>query len=227
MLMAAWSGADCALAIVAVARHHMQAAATRLRNSEPRVIVRTVSNSSAVPFSRTPARFYRSRANALTGWLHRGGNRNPLNSLARSFASSDGARLASVVVVFRSISIAALCAIACSLWRSCSYASLASATRGGAGRGVDQCHGNRIQTEGLGARGGRTCDLRESRRSTSLRRVESVDDACRLPPINDVGALVPGQSKSTGTLTEAKISGYHDPSSEGSGQILMGTITVR
>ena len=47
------------------------------------------------------------------------------------------------------------------------------------------------------------------------------------PPINDVGALVPGQSKSTGTLTEAKISGYHDPSSEGSGQILMGTITVR
>lgn len=94
MLMAAWSGADCALAIVAVARHHMQAAATRLRNSEPRVIVRTVSNSSAVPFSRTPARFYRSRANALTGWLHRGGNRNPLNSLARSFASSDGARLA-------------------------------------------------------------------------------------------------------------------------------------
>jgi hypothetical protein len=47
------------------------------------------------------------------------------------------------------------------------------------------------------------------------------------PPINDVGVLVPGQSKSTGTLTEPKVCGYHDPSSEGSGQILMGTITVR
>jgi hypothetical protein len=47
------------------------------------------------------------------------------------------------------------------------------------------------------------------------------------PAINDVGALVPGQSKSTGPFTDAKICGYHDPSSEGSGQVLMGTITVR
>jgi hypothetical protein len=47
------------------------------------------------------------------------------------------------------------------------------------------------------------------------------------PPINDVGVLVPGQSKSTGTLAEPKVCNYHDPSSEGSGQILMGTITVR
>src|SRR6478672_7058108 len=39
------------------------------------------------------------------------------------------------------------------------------------------------------------------------------------PAINDVGVLVPGQSKSTATLTEAKLCGYHDPSSEGSGQI--------
>jgi hypothetical protein len=45
--------------------------------------------------------------------------------------------------------------------------------------------------------------------------------------INDIGALVPGQSKSTAAFTEAKICGYHDPSSEGSGQVLMGTITIR
>jgi len=47
------------------------------------------------------------------------------------------------------------------------------------------------------------------------------------PPINEVGTLVPGQSKMTGVFTEAKTCGYHDPASEGSGQILMGTITVR
>jgi hypothetical protein len=47
------------------------------------------------------------------------------------------------------------------------------------------------------------------------------------PAINDVGTLVPGQSKSTGPLTEAKVCGYHDPASEGSGAILMGTVTVR
>jgi plastocyanin len=47
------------------------------------------------------------------------------------------------------------------------------------------------------------------------------------PVINDIGALVPGQSKSTAAFTEAKTCGYHDPSSEGSGQVLMGTITVR
>jgi plastocyanin len=47
------------------------------------------------------------------------------------------------------------------------------------------------------------------------------------PAINEVGVLVPGQSKSTGAFTEAKTCAYHDPSSEGSGQILMGTITVR
>jgi hypothetical protein len=47
------------------------------------------------------------------------------------------------------------------------------------------------------------------------------------PAINAVGVLVPGQSKSTAMFTEAKTCGYHDPSSEGSGQILMGTITVR
>ena len=47
------------------------------------------------------------------------------------------------------------------------------------------------------------------------------------PAINDVGVLVPGQSKPTGTLSEAKICGYHDTASEGTGQLLMGTITVR
>jgi plastocyanin len=47
------------------------------------------------------------------------------------------------------------------------------------------------------------------------------------PPINEVGVLVPGQSKVTGSLTEAKTCGYHDTASEGSGQLLMGTITVR
>jgi plastocyanin len=47
------------------------------------------------------------------------------------------------------------------------------------------------------------------------------------PPINEVGVLVPGQSKVTGALTEAKTCGYHDTASEGSGQLLMGTITVR
>jgi hypothetical protein len=47
------------------------------------------------------------------------------------------------------------------------------------------------------------------------------------PPINEVGVLVPGQSKLTGVLTEAKTCGYHDTASEGSGQVLMGTITVR
>jgi hypothetical protein len=47
------------------------------------------------------------------------------------------------------------------------------------------------------------------------------------PPINEVGALVPGQSKSTGAFTEAKTCGYHDTASEGTGQLLMGTITVR
>lgn len=47
------------------------------------------------------------------------------------------------------------------------------------------------------------------------------------PPINEVGTLVPGQSKTTGVFNEAKTCGYHDPSSEGSGQILMGTIPVR
>jgi plastocyanin len=48
---------------------------------------------------------------------------------------------------------------------------------------------------------------------------------CR--PINEVGVLVPGQSKMTGALTEAKTCGYHDTASEGSGQLLTGTITVR
>jgi plastocyanin len=47
------------------------------------------------------------------------------------------------------------------------------------------------------------------------------------PPINVVGALVPGQSKTTGVLAEAKTCGYHDTASEGSGQLLTGTITVR
>ena len=47
------------------------------------------------------------------------------------------------------------------------------------------------------------------------------------PPINEVGVLVPGQSKSTGAFTEAKTCGYHDTASEGTGQLLMGTITVR
>jgi plastocyanin len=47
------------------------------------------------------------------------------------------------------------------------------------------------------------------------------------PPINEVGVLVPGQPKMTGALTEAKTCGYHDTASAGSGQVLMGTITVR
>jgi hypothetical protein len=46
------------------------------------------------------------------------------------------------------------------------------------------------------------------------------------PPINDVGVLVPGQSKSTGALTTARTCTYHDTFSEG-GQLLMGTIVVR
>ena len=47
------------------------------------------------------------------------------------------------------------------------------------------------------------------------------------PPINEVGILVPGQSKLTSAFTEAKTCGYHDTASEGTGQLLMGTITVR
>jgi hypothetical protein len=47
------------------------------------------------------------------------------------------------------------------------------------------------------------------------------------PPINQVGTLVPGQSKPTGSFTQAKACGYHDTASEGTGQLLMGTITVR
>ena len=47
------------------------------------------------------------------------------------------------------------------------------------------------------------------------------------PPINEVGVLVPGQSKMTGALTEAKTCGYHDTASEGGVLLLMGTITVR
>jgi plastocyanin len=47
------------------------------------------------------------------------------------------------------------------------------------------------------------------------------------PQINEVGTLVPGQSKLTGVFAEAKTCGYHDPASEGSGQVLMGSITVR
>ena len=46
------------------------------------------------------------------------------------------------------------------------------------------------------------------------------------PPINEVGLLVPGQSKMTGVLTEAKICGYHDSASEGM-TLLSGSITVR
>ena len=46
------------------------------------------------------------------------------------------------------------------------------------------------------------------------------------PAINEVGVLVPGQSKPTGTLTEAKTCGFHDPFSEGS-KLLTGTFTVR
>jgi plastocyanin len=47
------------------------------------------------------------------------------------------------------------------------------------------------------------------------------------PAINEVGVLVPGQSKPTGTLTEAKTCGFHDTFSEGSTTLLMGTFTVR
>lgn len=47
------------------------------------------------------------------------------------------------------------------------------------------------------------------------------------PPLNEVGLLVPGQSKVSGALTEARSCGYHDTLSEGSGQLLTGTITVR
>jgi plastocyanin len=46
------------------------------------------------------------------------------------------------------------------------------------------------------------------------------------PAINEVGVLVPGQSKPTGALMQAKTCGYHDVFSEG-GQLLTGTITVR
>jgi plastocyanin len=46
------------------------------------------------------------------------------------------------------------------------------------------------------------------------------------PPINEVGVLVPGQSKPTGTLTEAKTCGFHDTFSEGS-KLLTGSFTVR
>jgi plastocyanin len=47
------------------------------------------------------------------------------------------------------------------------------------------------------------------------------------PAINDVGVLVPGQSKETGALTVAKTCPYHDTFSEGAQQILMGTIIVK
>jgi hypothetical protein len=46
------------------------------------------------------------------------------------------------------------------------------------------------------------------------------------PPINEVGTLVPGQSRQTGVFTDAKTCGYHDTFSEG-GQLLTGNITVR
>jgi plastocyanin len=47
------------------------------------------------------------------------------------------------------------------------------------------------------------------------------------PAINEVGVVVPGQSKQTGVFTEAKTCGYHDAFSEGAAQLLTGTITVR
>jgi plastocyanin len=46
------------------------------------------------------------------------------------------------------------------------------------------------------------------------------------PPINEVGVLVPGQSKPTGVLTEARICEFHDTFSEGS-KLLVGRFTVR
>lgn len=34
------------------------------------------------------------------------------------------------------------------------------------------------------------------------------------PPINDVGTLAPGQSRSTGVLTSARTCGFHDHTNE-------------
>jgi hypothetical protein len=46
------------------------------------------------------------------------------------------------------------------------------------------------------------------------------------PPINEIGVLVPGQSRTTGVFTVAKTCGYHDTFSEG-GTLLTGSLTVR
>lgn len=53
-----------------------------------------------------------------------------------------------------------------------------------------------------------------------------IDTHADCPPINEVGLLVPGQTKSTGRLSEARTCAYHDELSEAT-QLLTGSITIR
>jgi plastocyanin len=53
-----------------------------------------------------------------------------------------------------------------------------------------------------------------------------IDTHTDCPPINEVGLLVPGQTKTTGRLPEARTCAYHDELSEAS-QLLTGSITIR
>ena len=53
-----------------------------------------------------------------------------------------------------------------------------------------------------------------------------VDTHADCPAINEVGLLVPGQVKATGTLRDARTCTYHDELSEAT-QLLTGSITIR
>jgi len=53
-----------------------------------------------------------------------------------------------------------------------------------------------------------------------------VDTHSDCPPINEVGLLVPGQVKTTGSFREARTCNYHDELSEAT-QLLTGSITIR
>jgi plastocyanin len=46
------------------------------------------------------------------------------------------------------------------------------------------------------------------------------------PPINEVGALAPGQSRSTGAFATARTCGYHDHG-DNSNPLFQGTIVIR
>jgi plastocyanin len=53
-----------------------------------------------------------------------------------------------------------------------------------------------------------------------------VDTHSDCPPINEVGLLVPGQVKTTGSFRDARTCNYHDELSEAT-QLLTGSITIR